>query len=425
MKIYNNPSIKSWQKICQRPEMKSYNLDNFIAEVFNRVEKDGDKALMEYTKKFDGVDLSKIQVSKNQIDTWAKSVPNNLRKSINIAYNNINTFHKAELSSLEKVEAETMPGVRCWREKRPIEKVGIYIPGGSAPLFSTVLMLGIPAKLAGCKEIVLCTPPSPDGSINPAICYAIKLIGINIIFMVGGSQAIAAMTFGTKSIPKVDKIFGPGNQYVTAAKQYCGRFGVAFDMPAGPSEVMVIADNYANPDFVASDLLSQAEHGHDSQVVLVATNSLIIKAVEKSLTKQLEKLPRQEIAKSALSKSFCVVLDNIKTAIQFANAYAPEHLILSVKNADKFVGQIQNAGSVFVGNYSPESAGDYASGTNHTLPTNGWAKSYSGLSVENFCKYITFQSITKSGAKLLAPTVMIMAEAEGLEAHKRAMEIRL
>lgn len=425
MKIYDNPPTQTWQQICKRTEIKSDNLESLIAEVFKRVGKDGDKALIEYTEKFDKVILSEIQVKSEQLKMWGDKTPDKLKSAINTAYNNIWDFHKAQLASLGMIEAETLPGVRCWREARPIERIGIYIPGGSAPLFSTVLMLGIPAKLAGCKEIVLCTPPAPDGTINPAICYAISLIGIKTVLRVGGSQAIAAMSLGTESVPKVDKIFGPGNQYVTAAKLYCGRYGVAFDMPAGPSEVMVIADESAIPDFVAADLLSQAEHAPDSQVVLVAKDISIVKAVEKSLAKQLVILPRKEVAEKALKNSFCVIIKDIEKTIQFANTYAPEHLILSVENAEKVASEIQNAGSVFIGNYSPESAGDYASGTNHTLPTNGWAKSYSGLSVENFCKYITFQSISKNGAKLLAPTVMIMAEAEGLDAHKRAMKIRL
>jgi histidinol dehydrogenase len=325
---------------------------------------------------------------------------------------------------LQTIEIETQPGIRCWRESRAIERVGLYIPGGTAPLFSTVLMLGVPAQLAGCNEIILCTPPQSDNSINGAICYAAQLVGVSKIIKVGGSQAIAALSLGTESVPKVDKIFGPGNQYVTAAKLYAQRYGVAMDMPAGPSEVMVLADSTAKPEFVAADLLSQAEHGSDSQVVLVATSNAIAESVLAEINQQLTDLPRSKIAEAALTNSFCVVMEDSEEAIAFANQYAPEHLILSVTNPEIVAKQVKNAGSVFLGNYTPESAGDYASGTNHTLPTNGWARSYSGLSLESFCKYVTFQSITEAGAKALATTVMTMAEAEGLTAHKRAMELR-
>ncbi len=425
MKTYLNPPQSNWQQICKRPADDSSSLDATVAEVFAAVQRDGDQALLSYTEKFDGVTLDKLEASQSQLKAWAKQVPDELKEAIDTAYANIRAFHEAQAAGLQTVEVETMPGVRCWRESRPVEKVGLYIPGGSAPLLSTVLMLGIPAQLAGCGEVVLCTPPQADGSIAPAICYAAQITGIKKVFRVGGAQAIAALACGTPSIRKVDKIFGPGNQYVTAAKLYAGRFGAAIDMPAGPSEVMVVADSSARPDFAAADLLSQAEHGPDSQVVLVCTDAGIAKAVEAELQRQLELLPRKEIARQALAASFSVVLKDTGEALKFANAYAAEHLILSINKPEEAAKSVQNAGSVFLGNNTPESAGDYASGTNHTLPTNGWTRSYSGLSLESFCKNITFQSITEAGAKALAPAVMAMAEAEGLDAHKRAMEIRL
>jgi histidinol dehydrogenase len=425
MKIYNSPPASTWTQLCKRPEMENGSLDAIIADVFKRVQSEGDNALIDYTKRFDDVTIPRVTVDADLLDTWADRVPSKLKAAIDIAYANITTFHKAQQTNLQSVYVETQPGVRCWREAKPIERIGLYIPGGSAPLFSTVLMLGVPAQLAGCSEVILCTPPQPDGSINPAICYAARLVGVTTVFQVGGSQAIAALAVGTQTIAKVDKIFGPGNQYVTAAKLYAGRYGVAIDMPAGPSEVMVVADFSARADFVAADLLSQAEHGADSQVVLVATDASIATSVNKELDKQLATLPRRDTAKAALASSFCIVVDGISRAVQFANSYAPEHLILSVEDAETVAKQVQNTGSVFLGNYTPESAGDYASGTNHTLPTNGWSRSNSGVSLESFCKYITFQSITEAGAKGLAPTVMTMADAEGLQAHKRAMEIRL
>ncbi len=425
MKTFINPPASKWQALCKRPVMSNNNLEATISDVFERVRSQGDTALLAYTKQFDGLTLRNITIDSDDLLRLAKQLPGDLRQAIDIAYANISAFHKAQRASLQPIEVETQPGVRCWREPRAIERVGLYIPGGSAPLFSTVLMLGVPAQLAGCREVILCTPPQADGSVNPAICYAASLIGVSKIIKAGGAQAIAALTFGTATVPKVDKVFGPGNQYVTAAKLYAERFGIAIDMPAGPSEVMVIADSTARPDFVAADLLSQAEHGPDSQVVMVTTKSSIAQAVSIELDGQLDALPRREIAQQALTNSFCVVFNNTNEAMAFANEYAPEHLILSVSNPKKAAKQVGNAGSVFLGNYSPESAGDYASGTNHTLPTNGWARTYSGLSLESFCKYVTFQSITQKGAKALAPTVTAMAEAEGLIAHKRAMEIRL
>lgn len=424
MRTYLNPPLSRWRQLCQRPVNDSGGIEAIITDVFKAIQSDGDRALLAYTKQFDGVVLSNIEVDRSQIQQWAKQVPVALRAAIDTAYTNISAFHKPQTTSLQP-SVETMPGVRCWREVRPIESVGLYIPGGSAPLFSTVLMLGVPAQLAGCREVVLCTPPQPDGSINPAICYAAYLVGVKRIFRVGGAQAIAGLACGTPSIPKVDKIFGPGNQYVTAAKMYAQRFNVAIDMPAGPSEVMVVADDSARPAFVAADLLSQAEHGPDSQVSLICTSPNVAMLAITEVSRQVKTLPRRIITQQALKNSFCIVVNDMPAALAFANMYAPEHLILSVTNPKKVARLVNNAGSVFLGNYAPESAGDYASGTNHTLPTNSWARTYSGLSVESFCKNITFQSISKAGAQLLAPTVIAMAEAEGLEAHKRAMEIRL
>jgi len=425
MKTYSSPSAAERQTLCQRPAVKSVDLEATIAGIFQRVKTEEDAALLSYTSQFDGVTLKSVTADREQLESWANQTPVRLKQAIDEAYANITKFHKAQMASLRPVIVETQPGVRCWRESRPIGRVGLYVPGGSAPLFSTMLMLGVPAQLAGCQEVVMCTPPQADGSINPAICYAAGLTGVTKVLRVGGAQAIAALTLGTPSVNKVDKLFGPGNQYVTAAKLYAGRYGVSIDMPAGPSEVMVVADASARADFVAADLLSQAEHGPDSQVVLVTTDDAFGKQVQKELALQLRALPRKEIAEQALANSFCAVFGNINQALAFTNEYAPEHLILSVSDPEGSARLVSNAGSVFLGNYSPESAGDYASGTNHTLPTNGWAASYSGLSLESFCKYITFQSITETAMKTLAPTVMAMAEAEGLTAHSRAMEIRL
>jgi histidinol dehydrogenase len=425
MKIYRNPSVSKWPALCQRPLADSSSLETVVRDVFKTVKAEGDTALLAYTKRFDGVAIDSIAVSQAQLTSWAAKTPDSLKSAINQAYANISKFHEAQKSALRPIAAETQPGVRCWREPRAIERVGLYVPGGSAPLLSTVLMLGVPAQLADCREIIICTPPQADGSISPSICYAAKLVGATTVLRVGGAQAIAAMAYGTSTVPKVDKIFGPGNQYVTAAKLYAGRLGVAIDMPAGPSELMVVADASARADFVAADLLSQAEHGPDSQVVLVTTDGSFLQQVQKELERQLQVLPRRKIAEQALANSFCVVFEDISQIMAFANDYAPEHLILSVNKPENAAKQVRNAGSVFLGNYSPETAGDYASGTNHTLPTNGWARSYSGLSLESFYKYVTFQSITKQGSKVLASTVMVMAEAEGLTAHKRAMEIRL
>ena len=424
MKTYTNPDKSQWEAICTRPVDGSADFSKAIEAAYTSIQNDGDDALKEFTKKFDKVELTELIASEKMINSWSEKIDGKLAKAIDVAYENITKFHKTQLQKdVNKIETST--GVECWREVRPIDAVGLYIPGGSAPLFSTVLMLGIPAQLANCRKVILCTPPQQDGSIHPAICYAAKKVGITHIFRVGGAQAIIGMAVGTESIPKVDKIFGPGNQFVTEAKMQAQKYGVAIDMPAGPSEVMVVADKSAQPQFVAADLLSQAEHGPDSQVVLVATSQQIVDAVQKELAKQLKALPRQDIASEALKESRIVIFEDMKKIIDFVNVYAPEHLILSIEEPTKAIPHINNAGSVFLGNYTPESAGDYASGTNHTLPTNGWARTYSGLSVESFSKYITFQSITQKGAELLAPTVAIMAKEEGLDAHKNAMEVRL
>ena len=425
MKVYLNPTAAKQQALCQRPAAAdSGNVEATVAGIFETVKRRGDRALAAYTKQFDGVTLDNLEVGWSQLDSWAEQVPAPLKAAIDRAFANLCAFHEAQAVNLTPLSVTVRPGIRCWRESRPIERVGLYVPGGSAPLLSTVLMLGVPAKLAGCREVILCTPPQSNGSVSPAICYAARLVGVTKLLRVGGAQAIAAMTYGTPSVPRVDKLFGPGNQYVTAAKLYASRLGVAIDMPAGPSEVMVVADASAQADFVAADLLSQAEHGPDSQAVLVTTDAALVRAVQRELKLQLKALPRRAIVEQALANSFVMVVRTLDQALGFANLYAPEHLILSVSKPEAAAKRVNNAGSVFLGNYSPESAGDYASGTNHTLPTNGWARAYSGLSLESFCKYVTFQSITRQGAKRLAPTVMAMAAAEGLDAHRRAMEIR-
>ena len=418
-----NPQKQDWQKLTARPAAENVQLSEAVTKVFDTVKTERDKAVLHFTKEFDKADLSSLRVSKSAIDKAAALLTPELREAIEIAKNNIEKFHAAQEDKKEIIE--TTPGVFCRRESRAIERVGIYIPGGTAPLFSTVLMLGIPAKLAGCKRIILCTPPDPNGNVHPAILYTAALLGITDIFCVGGIQAIAAMVFGTETISKVDKIFGPGNQYVTAAKQYAQTLGVAIDMPAGPSEVLVIADKNCVPEFVAADLLSQAEHGADSQVILVSDNIAVIEETFAALEEQIIILPRKEIAKKALEKSKAILFADIDECIQFSNLYAPEHLIIATENANKLAADVINAGSVFLGNYSCESAGDYASGTNHTLPTNGYARNYSGVSLDSFVKKITFQEVTKEGLKNLGPAVELMAEAEELFAHKNAVTIRL
>lgn len=420
MQTYNNPKKVQWEELVCRPSLGQSDLRTVCKSIFDAIARNGDQALADYTQQFDGVEARSLVCSPQNTTLDAE-----LKEAIDVAYENIAKFHKAQVSSKEPEVVETMPGVLCWREARPIEIIGLYIPGGSAPLVSTVLMLGVPAQLAGCKEVILATPPDKDGKVNPAIMYAAQKIGATKVVCAGGAQAIAAFALGTSSVPKVDKIFGPGNQYVTAAKQLAGEYGVAIDMPAGPSEVMVLADDTANPAFVAADLLSQAEHGPDSQVVLVALSRATINAVQDQLNKQLVNLPRAATAKAALSKSLCVYFDSLDQAMDFVNSYAPEHLILSVKNPEQAARTVVNAGSVFLGNYSPESAGDYASGTNHTLPTNGWAKSYGGVSVDNFVKQVTFQKLSKESLEALAPTIITLAQAEGLEAHAAAVSIRL
>ncbi|MFC4165469.1 histidinol dehydrogenase [Epilithonimonas zeae] len=423
MKQYKCPNIKDWKSLCERPLQNQENLSEQVKSIFDEVKINGNKALKIFTEKFDDVILNDFKVSQSETDEAKNLVSGELKSVIKTASENIRKFHTSQQE--EKKIIETTEGVFCWRENRAIENIGIYIPGGTAPLFSTVLMLGIPANIAGCKNIALCSPPDKDGKINPAILFTADLVGIKNIFKVGGSQAIAGLTFGTETIPKVDKIFGPGNQYVTFAKQLALNYNIAIDIPAGPSEVLVIADESSIPEFVASDLLSQAEHGIDSQVILLSNSERVINEINIEIERQLKELPRNEIAKIALQNSKSILLNSIDEAIDFSNFYAPEHLILSIENAENFTDKIINAGSVFLGNYSPESAGDYASGTNHTLPTNGFAKNYSGVSLDSFVKKITFQNITKNGIKNIGKTIELMAEAEELMAHKNAVSVRL
>ncbi|SHN07391.1 histidinol dehydrogenase [Polaribacter sp. KT 15] len=423
MKIINNPSKKDWNKILERPTKTVDDIEGVVNEVFLDVQKNGDAAVNKYTTKFDGVSLDNTLVSSSEIEEALALVSSELKEAIQLAKTNITNFHKAQKTN--KVSVETANGVSCWQEKRAIQKVGLYIPGGTAPLFSTVLMLAIPAQIAGCKEIVLCSPPNKEGKINPAILFAANLCGVTKIIKVGGIQAIAGLTFGTETIPQVYKIFGPGNQFVTVAKQLSTKFGVAIDMPAGPSELLVVADDAANASYVASDLLSQAEHGVDSQVILVSTSEKLIAEVSKEVERQLDKLPRKEIAAKAIANSKSIFVENDKIALELINEYGPEHFIVCTSDNDFYVDNIENAGSVFIGNYTPESAGDYASGTNHTLPTNGFSKSYSGVNLDSFTKSITFQKISKEGIKTIGNAIELMAEAEGLQAHKNAVSIRL
>lgn len=423
MKVYTNPSAEEIQKIIARPVNEKLKLDQLVQEIFDEVAKKGDAALKKFTKKFDKVDITTLQVSQSEIDAAEKKCSKELINAIDVAYNNIYKFHFSQKEEVKIVE--TIKGVSCWRESKAIERVGLYIPGGTAPLFSTVLMLGIPAQIAGCKELILCSPPDKNGEIHPAILLAAKKSGIKTILKVGGIQAIAAMSVGTESIQAVYKIFGPGNSYVTAAKQYAQQNGVAIDMPAGPSEVMIFADKTADPDFVAADLLSQAEHGIDSQTILICLSKAFAEAVQSAIREQLVDLPRKEMAEKSLENSRIIVLDKDKDVIPIINAYAPEHLIIAVEDEGKYLDDIYNAGSVFLGNYTPESAGDYASGTNHTLPTNGYARAYSGVSLDSFVKKITYQRISPKGLQSLGHTIEVMAEAENLLAHKNAVSIRL
>lgn len=422
MKIYKYPQKNSWKELLTRPAMDFAALSEKIAPIFSEVKKNGDKALRKFNQQFDNTSIEIVEVNEQEKYFALNQIDTSLFDAIKLAAENITTFHRKQIVPVQKIE--TMPGVVCWRKSVAIEKVGLYIPGGTAPLFSTVLMLTIPAILAGCKEIIICSPPSSEGKIHPAILAAAGYIGIKRIFKVGGAQAIAAMTFGTESVPKVDKIFGPGNQYVTAAKVMAEKYGVALDLPAGPSEVAVFADKSAVPAFVAADLLSQAEHGADSQVILVTDHEALIGLVQQEIDIQLQNLPRKEFAQQSLDNSRVFLVKDPEEAITLLNDYAPEHLILSCDDATALAERVVNAGSVFIGHYSPESAGDYASGTNHTLPTNGYARTYSGVSVDSFVKKITFQQLSEEGLHLIGPSVETMAEAEGLSAHAKAIRIR-
>lgn len=423
MKKIFNPKPETWSEILKRPTQTIDDIELTVKEIFKEVQKKGDAAVAKYTSIFDGIAPENLEVSKVEIDQAIASISAELKSAIQLAKSNIEKFHTAQKT--DKVFVETTEGVNCWQEKRPIQKIGLYIPGGTAPLFSTVLMLAVPANIAGCNEIVLCSPPDKTGNINSAILYAANLCGVTKILKVGGIQAIAAMTFGTESIPKVYKIFGPGNQFVTVAKQLATQFGVAIDMPAGPSELLIVADDSAIPAFVASDLLSQAEHGADSQVILVSTSKALIKEVEAAIQSQIKVLPRKSIAEKAIANSKLIFVENDKIALELINEYGPEHFIICCKNEDYFVDNIENAGSIFIGNYTPESAGDYASGTNHTLPTNGYAKNYSGVNLDSFTKAMTFQKISEKGIQNIGKAIEIMAEAEGLQAHKNAVTLRL
>ncbi len=422
MKIISNPPQDTWSKLTQRPAQKFKKIEKIVKPILKKVKKKGDSALRYFSLEYDGVELEKLVESQAEIASASAKVEDPMKQANTLAYNNIWKFHEAQQT--DDLEVETMPGVSCLRRSVPIDRVGLYIPGGTAPLFSTVLMTGIPAKIAGCKEIIMCTPCNRRGEIHPAMLYTAQLVGIDKIFKVGGAQAIAAMAYGTESIPKVYKIFGPGNQYVTVAKQLVSKSKVAIDMPAGPSEVAVLADDSADPSFIAADLLSQAEHGVDSQVVLVSTSERIINETVEAIKFQLKELPRQEIAREALNNSLAFIVPDILTGYELLNEYAAEHLIIATENPEQAIEHITNAGSVFLGHYTPESAGDYASGTNHTLPTNGFAKAYSGISLDSYMKKITYQSISPDGLRALGPQVEVMAEAEQLEAHKSAVSLR-
>ncbi len=423
MQIINNPNKSEWEALLERPTQTVNDIEGIVNDVFMDVKNNGDSAIKKYTTKFDGVALSNHCITKAELEQASTLVAPELQKAIQQAKQNIEAFHSAQKTN--RVSVETTSGVACWQEKRPIQKVGLYIPGGTAPLFSTVLMLATPANIAGCKEIVLCTPPNKKGDIAPEIMYAAHLCGVTKIFKVGGIQAVAALTFGTETIPQVYKIFGPGNQFVTVAKQLATKHGVAIDMPAGPSELLVVADNTADAGFVASDLLSQAEHGKDSQVILVSTSRSLLDDVSKEVASQMAVLPRKEIAELAIANSKLIYVDNDDLALEMINMYGPEHFIVCTKNEDFYVDGILNAGSVFIGNYTPESAGDYASGTNHTLPTNGFTKAYSGVNLDSFLKNMTFQKISKTGILNIGKTIELMADAEGLQAHKNAVSLRL
>lgn len=423
MNVIINPNTADWKNLCRRPQLELEYLDSTVRNILSNVKRTGDRALREYSLEFDKAELPQIEVGPEAMTKAAGALPPTLRAAIQTAAQNIQRFHAAQ--QRQTLTVETMPGVVCWRRGVPIDKVGIYIPGGSAPLFSTVLMLAIPARLAGCREIVLCSPPTDRGSIHPAILFAASHTGVTRVFQVGGAQAIGAMAYGTETIPAVQKIFGPGNQYVTKAKQLVSQEGTAIDLPAGPSEVLVVADENANPAFIAADLLSQAEHGPDSQVVLVTPHAALIAEVQREIAAQLEVLPRRDVARQALAHSLAVSFTHADSLFEFVNAYAPEHLIVHWKDEAAAVAQVRNAGSVFLGPWSPESVGDYASGTNHTLPTNGYAAATGGVSLESFLKFITFQRLSAEGLKTLGPVVEELAAAEHLEGHRKAVRIRL
>lgn len=423
MQRYNHPNKNRWNDLLQRPTADSTEFFDSVSTILKEIQNEGDTAVQRYSAQFDGYTKTNFRVSSSEIEDSAILISPELKKAIQNAAKNITTFHESQHQDFKKVE--TQPGVVCWQKSVGIEKVGLYVPGGTAPLFSTVLMLAIPAKIAGCKEIVLCTPPNKQGKVHPAILYAAKTAGVENIYKLGGIQAIGAMAYGTKSIPKVYKIFGPGNRYVTAAKQLVSLSEVAIDMPAGPSEVLVIADESAHPAFVAADLLSQAEHGADSQVILLTDSEKVLEETLKEVDKQLKELPRIEGTAKALEESRAILLNNMEEMIEMSNQYAPEHLILAVNDADEVAEKIINAGSVFIGHYTPESIGDYASGTNHTLPTNGHARAYSGVNLDSYIRKITFQKLSKEGLRDLGPVVEVMAEAELLQAHKNAISIRL
>ncbi|MDR3273537.1 MAG: histidinol dehydrogenase [Flavobacteriaceae bacterium] len=423
MKIIKYPKKETWQELTLRPESRKVSLQETVQKVFEDVKNSGDEALRKYTLEFDKVCMDSFKVSEQEIQGAENQITEELKQAIFQARENIKKFHESQKEKSQIIDIQK--GVKCWREARAIEKVGLYVPGGTAPLFSTVLMLGVPAQIAGCKQITLCSPPDKNGKIHPAVLFAAQSVGINEIYKIGGIQAVAALTFGTESVPKTYKIFGPGNQYVTAAKQYAQNFKVSIDLPAGPSEVLVVGDSQANPAFLSADLLSQAEHGVDSQVIFLTTDENILNQTITEIEKQLQALPRKEIASQALENSRTILFNNLEECLSFSNLYAPEHLILAVENAVQHIPKIENAGSVFLGNYSCESAGDYASGTNHTLPTNGYAVNYSGVSLDSFVKKVTFQELTKEGLQNIGKTVELMAEAEHLHAHKNAVSLRI
>lgn len=423
MQLITHPPREQWPELCQRPAPDWGKLEKQVEKILLAVQRKGDRAVKKFTREWDQCSLRKLRVSDKEMKEALKALEPALQEALQLAYGNIERFHTRQPFLPQVIE--TQPGVKCWRKQVPIEKVGLYIPGGSAPLFSTVLMLGIPARIAGCREIILCTPPRKDGSVHPAILYAASLVGVTQLFKCGGAQSIGAMAFGTESIPKVDKIFGPGNLYVTLAKQSVQKEGVAIDLPAGPSEVAILADESADPRYLAADLLSQAEHGPDSQVVLVTPSEKLVHKVQAELSTSLQQLPRSAVAASSLQNSMAFVVDSLEEGMDLLNEYAPEHLILNCQEARMLAEKVKHAGSVFIGPYSPESAGDYASGTNHTLPTRAYAKAYSGVNVESFLKTITFQELTSEGLALIGPAVVVMAEAEGLKAHANAIRVRL